>query len=122
MNKKPTTVTEYIETKPEQVRLRLNELRAYLSAAYPSAQEVLKWGKPAFVDNGILCVYAGFTNHVSLHPTPSVIEALSDSLRNYQLSANTIQFPIGQTIPEALINQIAFLREAQKTKLGIGWK
>ena len=119
---KPNSVDGYIEAKPEQVRVRLNELRAYLRATYPNAQEVLKWGKPAFVDDGILCVYAGFKNHVSLHPTPFVISVLSDSLQNYQLSENTIQFPIDQTIPEALINQIALLRETQKTKLGMGSK
>ena len=122
MSNKPVTVVEYIEAKPLQVRLRLNELRSFLRAAYPDAEEMLKWGKPAFVCNGILCIYAGYKSHISLHPTPSVIQSLVEQLHEYKVSENTIQFLVDQPIPKDLILQIASLRGVQKAEYGMGWK
>ena len=119
---KPTNVAEYISSKSAEVQLRLNELRAVLRQADPCADEVLKWGKPAFINDGILYVYAGFTKHVSLHPTPSVINALRSELADFTVSENTIQFPVDRPIPKALISKIASLRVSEKTRLGVGWK
>ena len=119
---KPTTVDGYIASKPLNVQQRLNELRACLRRADPSAEEVLKWGKPAFVNEGILCVYAGFTRHVSLHPTPSVLTALRSELDGFAVSENTIQFPVDQPLAEDLVLKIALRRVFEKNELGVGWK
>jgi uncharacterized protein YdhG (YjbR/CyaY superfamily) len=54
MTDKPKTVEEYISSKPKEAQERLEELRRYLKLADPDADEELKWGKPAFVNNGIL--------------------------------------------------------------------
>lgn len=122
MSVKPSTVRQYIASKPAFAQQRLNELRACLLAANPNAVDELKWGKPALVDDGILYVYAVFTKHISLHPTPSVIDAFKDQLQAYKLSGNTVQFPLNTAIPEPLVTEMARLRMIQKTEHGTGWK
>lgn len=122
MASKPTTVQEYIDASADLVRARLQELRSYLEFALPNAVHVLKWGKPALEDNGIVVVYAGCKTHVSLHPTPTVILALSEDLNPYSLSQNTIRFPLESPIPKELVLEIARLRAQQKEEDGVGWR
>ena len=116
MTDKPKTVEEYISSKPKEAQERLGELRSYLKLADPNADEELKWGKPAFVNNGILYVYAAFKKHISLHPTPSVIKALRKELEAFKLSDNTIQFPLENPIPKELVRKIASYEYARKMK------
>ena len=122
MADKPKTVEEYISSRPEQLPERLEELRSCLRLADPNAHEELRWGKPAFVNEGILFVYAGFKKHISLHPTPSVIMAFRNDLETYKLSDNTIQFPLADPIPKELVVAIAKLRVFEKSEKGMGWK
>ncbi len=98
------------------------ELRCYLKQVVPDAREELKWGKPALIDDGILFQYAAFKSHVSLHPTPSVVNALRDQLQSYETSSNTIRFPLDQPIQKELVIQIASLRLRQKMEQGMNWK
>jgi uncharacterized protein YdhG (YjbR/CyaY superfamily) len=115
-------VEAYILSKSPEARRRLTELRRLLRESAPDATEALKWGKPAFISDGILFQYAAFKHHISLHPTPSVIDALRDELRSYEISQNTIRFSLVNPIPKGLVLQIARLRLFQKTEQGQGWK
>ncbi len=115
-------VQEYIATKPDQAQLRLNELRHYLLEAIPNAVDELKWGKPALVSDGILVVYAAAQKHISLHPTPSVVEQFSDAPGIRVASQNTIHFSLDEPIPKALVIKIAQHRLYEKASLGIKWK
>jgi len=122
MTQKLTTVEDYIASRTDSVRPRLEDLRRQLKLAAPEAQETLKWGKPALVDDGILLVYAGYKAHISLHPTPSVIQAMLSDLQGYDVAENTIRFPLDVAIPEGLIQKIVALRVYQKQHEGVGWK
>ena len=115
-------VEAYILSKSPEARRRLTELRRLLREVAPDASEALKWGKPAFIEDGILFQYAALKNHISLHPTPSVIDALRDELRSYEISQNTIRFSLVNPIPKELVLQIARLRLFQKTEQGRAWK
>jgi uncharacterized protein YdhG (YjbR/CyaY superfamily) len=121
MPKSITTVQEYIAAQPERTRERLEQLRSCLRSVVPHATEELRWGKPAFVDNGILFIYAAYKNHLSLHPTPHVIQALHHEMSEYISSENTIRFSLDCPIPEAIVIKISNLRVIHKEK-GIGWK
>lgn len=121
MSGKPTTVQAYIDSKPKSARVKLEELRSQLRSVATQATDELKWGKPALVDNGIFMMYSAAANHISLHPTPAVIQALSSSLRNYIVLMNTIQFPINQALPQELLMRVAQLR-LEHQQMGLGWK
>ena len=119
---KPESVEEYIVSSPLNAQKRLRELQSYLKAAAPEAKDLLKWGKPALIDDGILFVYAAAKNHISLHPTPSVVVQMRDQLGSLEYSENTIKFPINDHIPKTLIAKIAELRVFEKNSLGIKWR
>ena len=122
MTVKVDSVEGYILSKPPKARQRLSELRCLLRRAAPEASEALKWGKPAFISDGILFQYAALKSHISLHPTPSVIDALRDQLQSYEISQNTIRFSQDHPIPDELVLQVAFLRLSQKVEQGRSWR
>lgn len=121
MSPKPTSVDDYISQAEPAALKHLKELRACLQKAAPEATEMLKWGKPAFVAEYVLFVYASAKNHVSLHPTWQAIEAFKDQLQDYETSANTIKFPSDKPLPLELITQIAKFR-VEQSKQGVKWK
>ncbi len=107
---KPKTVEEYIDSFPKEIQDKLSELRACLQEAAPEAKEDLKWGSPAFSYDRILFTYAGFKNHISLYPTPAVIEHFKDDLSDLVTSSSTIQFQLDKPLPLSLIGKIAAFR------------
>ena len=114
---KPKTVDEYFASVPHSVRPFLTELRAVISEAVPTeATETISYGIPAFQDGKVLVWFAAFRDHVSLFPTASVIDAFRKELKGFKTSKGTIQFPIGQPLPSALIERIVKARVAQNTK------
>jgi uncharacterized protein YdhG (YjbR/CyaY superfamily) len=46
--KKPTNITEYIQTTPKDMQMKLRRMRDSIRSAAPKAEEGLKWGMPAF--------------------------------------------------------------------------
>ena len=110
----PKTLDEYFATLSEPARARLSEMRrAIRSAVPPQATEVLSYRIPAFKHNGVLVWYAAFANHCSLFPTASVIDAFKNELEGYTKSKGTIQFPIDEPLPAALIKKIVKARVVQ---------
>lgn len=118
---KPTTVDQYIEQAPTNAQAKLRELRKCLQKVAPDAEEILKWGQPAFVAEYILFVYAGFKAHISFHPTVQVITAFKDELSEYKTSDNTVQFALDKPLPLNLITKMAVLR-VEQSKNGVTWK
>lgn len=110
----PKTVDEYLAGVPEPARTTLNKIRAVIrSAAPPEATETISYGMPAFKHNGILVWFAAFSNHCSIFPTASVINALRDELRGFRISKGTVQFPTDKPLPASLVKKMVKLRVAQ---------
>ena len=61
----------------------------------------------------MLVWFAAFSNHCSLFPTASVIEAFKHELTGFSTSKGTIQFPIDKPLPSALIKKLVKARVAQ---------
>ena len=110
----PKTVDEYLAGVPPPARGTLDKMRmAIRSAVPPEAAEVISYGIPAFKDKRVLVWFATFSNHCSLFPTASVIGAFKDELKAYTISKGTIQFPLDQPLPVALIRKLVKARVAQ---------
>src|SRR5206468_682726 len=98
----PKNTDEYIAKIPEPARSTLNKMRAVIRSVVPrGATEVISYGMPAFKHNGVLVWFAAFSNHCSLFPTASVIEAFKKELKGYTTSKGTIQFPVDRPLPAA---------------------
>src|SRR4030088_44355 len=110
----PKNVDEYLAGVPEPARGTLKKIRAAIrSAVPPEASETISYRMPAFKYKGMLVWFAAFSNHCSLFPTASVIEAFKNELKGFSTSKGTIHFPLDKPVPTALIKKIAKARVAQ---------
>lgn len=107
------TVEEYLEGIPEPARCTLEKVRSAIrSMVPPEAIEIISYGIPAFKHRKILVWYAAFSKHCSLFPGSSVIEAFKKDLKGYVISKGTIQFPVDQPLPAALVRRMVKARLA----------
>jgi uncharacterized protein YdhG (YjbR/CyaY superfamily) len=112
--RKPVTVDEYLATVPQPAREAVNKIRAAISSVVPAeATEVISYSIPAFKHNTVLVWYAAFSDHCSLFPKASVIEAFKDDLKGFSTSKGTIQFPLDKPVPTALIKKLVKARVAE---------
>lgn len=110
---KHENIDEYISCFPEQIRTRLNEMRAAINKAAPKAQEVISYNMPAFKQNGVLVYFAANKNHIGFYPTASPIRVFKDELTKYETSKGAIQFPNDKPIPVTLVKKIVKYRTAE---------
>ena len=110
----PKNVDEYLAGVPEPARSTLNKMRAAIrSTVPPEATETISYGMPAFKHKGVLVWFAAFSNHCSLFPTASVIEAFKSELKGFSTSKGTIHFPTDKPLPTALVKKLVKARVAQ---------
>jgi uncharacterized protein YdhG (YjbR/CyaY superfamily) len=119
----PKSVDEYLARVPEAARGTLNKMReAIRSVVPPEATETISYGIPAFKHKAILVWFAAFSDHCSLFPTASVIEAFKNDLKGFTTSKGTIQFPTDQPLPTNLIKRLVKARVAQNERRNKGRK
>jgi uncharacterized protein YdhG (YjbR/CyaY superfamily) len=110
----PKNVDEYLAGVPEPARSTLNKVRAAIrSAVPPEATEAISYGIPTFKYKGPLVWFAAFSNHCSLFPTASVIEAFKNELKGFATSKGTIHFPTDKPLPTALVKKLVKARVVQ---------
>ncbi len=106
-----TTVDDYILAFPEPVQTKLQELRRLIKDAAPEAEETIKYGMPTFTLHGNLVYFAAWKKHIGLYPITAAMEASLDELADWKTSGKgTIQFPLDQPLPGALIRSIVAFR------------
>jgi uncharacterized protein YdhG (YjbR/CyaY superfamily) len=110
----PKSVDEYLAGVPEPARSTLDKIRAAIRSAVPrEATETISYRMPAFKHKGVLVWFAAFSNHCSLFPTASVIEAFKNELKGFSTSKGTIHFPTNKPLPIALVKKLVKARVAQ---------
>jgi uncharacterized protein YdhG (YjbR/CyaY superfamily) len=92
----------------------LNKMRTAIRSTVPSAAtETISYGMPAFRPKEVLVWFAAFSNHCSLFPTASIVEAFKKELEGFYTSKGTIHFPTDKPLPVALIKRLVKARVAQ---------
>ena len=105
--KAPASVDEYIAQAPEESQARLNELRATIKAAAPEALERISYGMPAYAYKGRLVYFQLWKKHIGLYGlTGPVLDEHKEDLEGYVMSKGTIQLPLGEELPVALISRL----------------
>jgi uncharacterized protein YdhG (YjbR/CyaY superfamily) len=113
----PKTVEEYLAGIPEPARSTLQRVRSAIRSAMPAeAAEAISYGIPAIKYKGTLVWFAAFSNHCSLFPGASVINAFKNELKGYKTSKGTIHFPVDKPLPAALVKKIVKARLAEKAE------
>ena len=118
----PRSVTEYINSAPNQARKKLRELRACIRASAPGATEGLKWGMPAFSYHRILVTFAAFKHHIGFYPTPSAVKAFAKDLTKFATAKGSIQFPLEKSLPLPLIRKITAFRVRESLEKDGKWR
>ncbi|MCL5113564.1 MAG: DUF1801 domain-containing protein [Patescibacteria group bacterium] len=108
---KYSSTDEYINNFPLKVQDKLNKMRQAIKEEVPSeTQEKIGYGIPTFYLKGNLVHFAAFKDHISFFPTSSGVAKFMNELSKYQISKGTIQFPLSEELPIALIKKIVKFR------------
>ena len=105
-----TNIDEYIAGFPTEIQGILEEVRKTIGAAAPGARETIAYQIPTFTLNGNLVHFAAFKNHIGFYPTPTGIAKFKKQLSAYEGAKGSVQFPLNQPIPYALITRIVKFR------------
>ena len=116
----PLNVDEYISTYPKDVQQVLLQLRALIKKAAPGATELISYGMPAYKLNGVLVYFAAHKNHIGFYATPTGHKAFIKDLAVYKSGKGSVQFPLNNPLPKALITRIVKFRVQQNSEKAKG--
>ena len=109
-NTRISTIDDYIAGFPEHTRKLLEQVRDAIRKAAPEAEEKICYAMPTYVLNGNLVHFAGYKNHIGFYPAPQGIEEFKEELSAYKGAKGSVQFPLDQKMPLALIAKIVKYR------------
>jgi uncharacterized protein YdhG (YjbR/CyaY superfamily) len=109
-NDKPSGYVEYASRFPKSVQQRLAQLRQTIRAAAPQAEETIAYGMPAFKLGGLLVSFAAYARHIGFYPGASGIAAFEKDLVRYTYAKGSVQFPLDEPLPLALVGRIVQFR------------
>jgi uncharacterized protein YdhG (YjbR/CyaY superfamily) len=100
-------VDAYIAAAPKAVQPMLRELRQAIRSAAPKAEEKISYRMPFYAYHGRLIYFAAHKTHVGMYPIIGREKDLyAKELKPYMAAKATLQFPIGQAIPIALVKKV----------------
>ena len=109
----PKDVDEYLLGFPEEVKLKLEQLRQTISKAAPAAGEMISYGMPGYQYYGMLVYFAGYKNHIGFYATPTGHDAFKKELSVYKEEKGSVQFPLTEKLPLSLVTKIVKFRVKQ---------
>jgi uncharacterized protein YdhG (YjbR/CyaY superfamily) len=104
------TIDEYINQFPDDIKIRLESIRATIKKAAPKAEETISYQMPAFKLHRILVYFAAYKNHIGFYPASKAIQVFSKELSTYETSKGTIKFSLDKKVPLGLITKITKFR------------
>jgi uncharacterized protein YdhG (YjbR/CyaY superfamily) len=119
---KPDSIETYIAAAAPAAQEYLQQLLNCIRAAAPGATESLKWNMPAFSYTRILVTFAVFKHHIGFYPTPSVIQAFAKQLAKYKTAAGSVQLPLNEPLPLALLRKMVLFRVKESREEDAKWR
>ena len=111
MNKKnPKSIDEYADLFPAKVRQLIRKMRLTIRKAAPKAEEAISYGIPTFKLNGNLVHFAAYARHIGFYPGTAAIKAFKKEISGYKQAKGTVQFPLDEPLPLALVSRIVKFR------------
>ncbi|MDT2596422.1 DUF1801 domain-containing protein [Enterococcus dongliensis] len=106
-----TPIETYINEADKKQQPMLKELYQLIKELVPAETvEKISYGMPTFHLKENLVHFGAMKKHVGFYPTPSVIEAFKEQLKDYQTSKGAVQIPYEQKIPTELIKEMIHFR------------
>lgn len=116
-------IDKYIAGFPPSTQLLLEQIRSTIRKAAPEAGEKIGYGIPTFTLYGSNLVhFAGYNNHIGFYPGASGIASFQKEFSHYKSAKGSVQFPIGEPMPLALVTKIVQFRVKQNKERAIAKK
>lgn len=111
----PESTASYLAPLPEAQRIALLELRRWIVAAVPDAEELLNYGVPAFKLAGRpLVSFGAAKKHCAFYvQSPAVSAAFAERLAGLDTSPGTIRFTPDKPLSRQLIEDLIAARIAE---------
>lgn len=109
----PSNIDEYIAAVPEEVRPRLELIRATIRDEAPDATEAIAYGLATFRLQGNLVHFGAFKKHIGFYPGASGIAHFEERLTGYVHAKGSVQLPLDAPLPLDLIREITAFRVAE---------
>lgn len=109
----------YIAAAPEQFRPMLLELRTWLAAALPDADEIISYDMPGFqIGTAVIAGYAAFSKQCGLYVSNGAISDTAQDIADAGLKATKtgVTFSTRKPIPQTLVETLA---RASRADLGV---
>ena len=107
------SIDTYIAAFPPEVQTLLQQMRQTIQKTAPKATEAISYQIPTFKLQGNLVHFAGFKKHIGFYPGASGIAAFQGELTGYKHAKGSVQFPLDQPLPLALVTKIVKFRVKQ---------
>ena len=93
--------------EPEQRKI-LKTLRDQIAAEFPTAEQVIKYGIPTFLIEGVPVIgFDGYKNHNSIFPySGSFNSRLAKELEKYEQTKGSIHFDLNEPFSKPLLKKI----------------
>ncbi len=105
-------IHNFLASAPEPQRTTLQALRKTLCALLPEAEQCISYGLATFKVGGKgVAGFGFFKNHCSYFPySGSVLNHLTDDLKNYTQTKGSLHFPIDHPLDDALVKRLVEVR------------
>ncbi|MBT3337332.1 MAG: hypothetical protein HN855_08810 [Anaerolineae bacterium] len=113
MNNPSKEIDAYIAQFSPEMQTLLHQMRATIQEAAPEATEAFSYQMPTFKLHGNLVHFAAFKKHIGFYPVPSGLETFKEELSAYKGGKGSVQFPLDQPLPLALVTKIVKFRVAE---------
>jgi uncharacterized protein YdhG (YjbR/CyaY superfamily) len=104
--KRANSVSEYIAMAPKEVQRKLEEVRAAIVEAAPSARESISYGMAYYSYKGRLAWFGLHKAHIGVYLRPPVLQEHRRELKGYQTTESALHLPLDRKIPAALVKKL----------------
>lgn len=101
------TIDEYLAGLPDEVRGRMQTLRALVHRAVPGVEERIAYAMPTFAVDGRPVVHlAAWKKHIALYPLPELSGELAAEADAWRGAKDAMHLPHSKDLPLDLVEQV----------------
>ncbi|QHL88028.1 hypothetical protein GU926_11540 [Nibribacter ruber] len=115
----PKDINSYLAAFPEATQRALQQIRNLVQETVPEAKETIKYGMPTFIYHGDLVHFAAFVHHIGFYSVPTSQDSFTNDLQAYKVGNGSVQFPLNQPLPLALIRKIVTYRAQENLEAAL---
>lgn len=112
---KPKNIDAYISAFPDDIKLRLTQIRETIKRTLPNAEESIRYGMPAFKLNKEHIYISAYKKHIGMYPMYGM-ESLEKELTIYrgEGTRDSLHFLHDRKLPLNLIKKIVTIKALRK--------